>query len=127
MTKNSDKNVILWCGLKYVGFAIFFVALLLFVNDKLKVFQMFYEYAPAFFALFSLTALNQVLASFTRGIERVRDYSIASVLSSVVTIVLNIYLLVFVGMGLRGYFFAYIMGVGMSCVYLAFNVDISVI
>ncbi len=124
LSKDKNESGILKIGVRFVNFSLLVVLWLCFINSRLQIFESLNTYALYFIALFFLTALNQVLSSFARGIDRVKDYTIASVLSSAVTIGLNVWLLAFAGKGLKGYFVAFILGALVSCIYLFFRLKI---
>lgn len=64
---------------------------------------------------FLLSALNGILSSFARGIGKVKEMSIAGVLGSLISVLLNILFLAVLGYGLQGYFWANIIGVATQC------------
>lgn len=68
--------------------------------------------------LFAATSLYQSLTLLARGMERMRDIAVAGVVSSVMTVLLNVLLLVFVGMGLDGYFISSVVGLFLPSVWL---------
>ena len=61
---------------------------------------------------------DKIVTSFVRGIDRIKELSISSVIASVVTIGCNILFLVFFRWGLNGYFIANIIGSLVQCLYL---------
>ena len=61
------------------------------------------------------------MSSYIRGIDRVTDLSISSVITSIVTIACNIVFLVGFKWGLIGYFVANIIGPLTQCIYLIFR------
>lgn len=119
LNKESDKKNVLRIGLRFVNISIAFVTVFSLINYWFGVFSTLRDYTLLFVLLFSFSAINGVLSSFARGVSKVKDYTIASVISSAVTIVLNVWLLAFAGKGLEGYFIAYILGNVSSCAYLA--------
>ena len=70
------------------------------------------------FLMFFSQALTGIVTSFVRGIDRIKELSISSVIASVVTIGCNILFLVFFRWGLKGYFIANIIGPLVQCLYL---------
>lgn len=124
LSKDEDESGILKTGIRFVNLSLVFVLCLCFINYKIHLFETLNTYGIYFVLLFFFTALNQVLSSFARGIDKVNDYTIASVISSAVTICLNVWLLAFAGKGLTGYFVAFILGSVASCIYLSLKLRI---
>lgn len=72
-----------------------------------------------FVIIYILMALNQLSANYLRAIDRVRLMTIASASGNILTIVLNIWFIVFLGMQLQGYLTALIIGqLTIVCIYL---------
>lgn len=62
--------------------------------------------------------MSGIVTSFIRGIDRIKELSISSVIASVVTIGCNILFLVVLRWGLDGYFLANLIGPLVQCLYL---------
>ena len=124
LSKEKNESGILKTGIRFVNLSLVIILCLCFINYKIQLFETLNTYGVYFVLLFFFTALNQVLSSFARGIDKVKDYTIASVLSSVVTICLNVWLLAFAGKGLNGYFVAFILGSVTSCIYLSLKIRV---
>lgn len=76
------------------------------------------DYAVLFFFMFFVRALSEIVLAYTRGIDRIADLSISSVIASIVTIGCNIVFLAVFQWGLTGYFLANIFGPLFQCLYL---------
>ena len=124
LAKDEDESEILKTGIRFVNFSLVIILFLCIINNRIHLFETLDTYGVYFVLLFFFTALNQVLSSFARGIDKVKDYTIASVISSAVTILLNVWLLAFAGKGLTGYFMAFIMGSVASCIFLSYKLRI---
>lgn len=124
LSKDEDESGILKTGIRFVNLSLVIVLCLSLINYKVHLFETINTYGVYFVLLFFFTALNQVLSSFARGIDKVKDYTIASVISSAVTICLNVWLLAFAGKGLTGYFMAFILGSVASCIYLTLKLKV---
>ena len=70
--------------------------------------------SPLYFSL----ALYQLLQLFARGMERFTQVAIAGVISTAITVALNIIFLLPLQMGLSGFFLANILGQLCPCIYL---------
>lgn len=72
-----------------------------------------------FVAIYILMAVNQLFANYSRAIDKVKLMTAASALGNALTIVLNIFFIVILGMQLQGYLTAYIIGqIVILCMYL---------
>ena len=124
LDEHEDKSEVFSIGLELFIRASFIIAILIAVNWALDLIPLFNEY-PGFFVLYYMTCLlSDILTQFARGLERVFDVAIAGVLSSLVTVSLNIVLLVVVPIGLTGYFAASCAAFGITIVYLALRLQI---
>lgn len=105
-------------GVRLVGASSIFVCFFAWINQYYYWVKVFAKY-PVFFALlYIFTAYEQVFMNFARGLDRVADISIAGVVSSATGCLLNIWLLVFAGIGLKGYFIASTGAALAPCIYL---------
>ena len=73
--------------------------------------------------MYVVTVLNSWLSGVARGQERIKDISLASIISSIGTILLNIIFLVWMKLGIVGYFVATILGTSMSIIYYVYVWD----
>ena len=85
---------------------------------------------PKFDGLFGITAAyylihtsNQFLIQVARGYEKVKEIGVAGVIGTVVMIAANIILLLLVKAGLKGFFFAMILGQAVPIIYLLWKLD----
>ena len=124
LDEKYDKRNILSIGLKYLFFGTCFVIILLSINSVTGTFILFKTYGIYFFLMFFSQALSGLLASYTRGIDRVADLSISSVINSLSIIICNIVFLVFFKWGIVGYFIANITGPFLQCIYLVLRTNI---
>ena len=124
LDEHEDKSEVLSIGLLLFARATIIIAFLIAVNWALNIVPLFNEY-PGFFILYYATCLlSDILTQFARGLERIFDVAVAGVLSSLVTVCLNILLLIVVPMGLTGYFAASCASFGITIVYLALRLHI---
>lgn len=71
-----------------------------------------------FAALYCSTALYQIMNSLTRGLNRMVDIAVASVVSTAMLLILNILFLLVMNMGLGGFFVANILSQAVPALYL---------
>lgn len=119
LDKEYDRGALVTVGLRYTltGSAIVTAALLILV--AMGIIPMGLTYAGYFLLMFVSQALSGFTSLYIRGIDRVRDLSISSVMASAVTITLNIVMLLPLNMGLDGYFLANIIGPLSQVAYIA--------
>lgn len=75
--------------------------------------------------LFLLSSLTGILVGYAKAINKVRAVAISGVLGAAVTIILNIFLLILIKSGIKGYFIAYIIGSASQLLYLYICVNSS--
>ena len=97
---------------------------LLFVNNVMGVFTIFIDYGIFFIGYYVLSCLFQILSNFARGIDDVLAVSISGLISSFVTIGLNVIFLVPLHLGLQGYFLASILGLLTTIFYLCIRIKV---
>ncbi len=88
---------------------------------------LFEDMAPyyIFFLLYFLMhEWNTTLLYFARGINKVGDYTVATIINTAMTVLFNIVFLLFFKMGVEGYLLAYIIAMFVSSVYLALRIKI---
>lgn len=121
MEANSDRKAIVSIGCKYLINSSAIVALGLGVNWILDINNLMRDYGIFFFLMFFTQALSGIVSFYIRGIDRISDLSVSSVIASVVTIGLNILFLAFFKWGLIGYFVANIIGPLIQDIYLIYR------
>lgn len=121
LDKKESRNAIVSISAKYLLISNAAVAIGLIVNKLFGFSSIIADYALLFFLMFFFQSLLGVMTCYTRGIDKVADLSISSVITSVVTITCNILFLVAFKWGLLGYFAANIIGPLVQCVYLLFR------
>lgn len=80
------------------------------------------QYCVFFFMMFFVQTMSGMMLAYIRGIDKIAELSLSSVIASAVTIGCNIVFLALFRWGLTGYFLANIIGPFVQCVYLAFRV-----
>jgi O-antigen/teichoic acid export membrane protein len=111
-------------GIKLVGISSIFICIFTWINQYFDWVKIIAQYPIFFVLLYVATAYNQIFMNIARGVDRVADVSIAGVISALTGCLLNIWLLVFVKIGLDGYFLAAIGTALAPCVYLGFRLHL---
>ena len=94
------------------------------VNAIFRSNELVYEYSFFFFLMYLSQSLSGILIMYVRGIDKIKELSISSVLASALTISFNIFLLAVFRWGLAGYFLANILGTLLQCIYLMWKVNV---
>ena len=118
MDKDADHDNIFKIGLKYVVLSALVVLMFIAVNNVFGFSSSLKEYAAEFLLLYCINAFSAFLTYYIRGTSKVKELSISSVISSAIIIFSNIAFLVVFKWGLKGYFYAYILGGLAQSVYL---------
>jgi O-antigen/teichoic acid export membrane protein len=119
MEKDYDREAIVTIGIRHLLIGSAITATGLVVNSLFGFSPMLKTYAIFFFLMFFVQALGGIVPCYIRGIDRIGDLSLSSVVASAVTIGCNILFLVGFRWGLVGYFLANIIGPLVQCIWLA--------
>ena len=118
LDKKYDKSAIVTIALKYLFFSYGVIIITLVVNSIFGFSETAKEYSIFFFLMFFVQALSGIVLAYTRGIDKISELSVSSVVASAVTIGCNVIFLAYFQWGLVGYFLANIFGPFIQCVYL---------
>lgn len=118
LDKKMDENAIVTVGTKYFSLSNLLILVFLILNRIFNFSLILNEYALLFWLIFFSQSLAGLMSAYIRGIDRVADLSLSSVIASAITIGSNILFLVVFKWGLRGYFIANIIGPLVQSVYL---------
>lgn len=124
LERNKDKESVISIGAKYVVVSIVAFLFLFAVNVITNAVPELNAYKILFILVYVVTVLNSWLSGVARGQERIKDISLASIISSIGTILLNIIFLVWMKLGIVGYFVATILGTSMSIIYYVYVTNI---
>lgn len=118
LDNNYSKDAVVTIGMRLVICANCVLAVGLCLNFVFNVSLIVKEYTIFLLLMFLAQTLSGVVTCYIRGINRVTDLSISSVIASLATIILNIVFLVNLRMGLVGYFLANCLGPLVQSIYL---------
>ena len=113
-----NRKSIVTVAARYLIFSNSFVILGLLVNYIFTFSLIAKQYAIFFFLMFLSQSLSGLITMYVRGIDKISDLSVSSVIASVITICLNVSFLAFFHWGLIGYFMANIIGPMVQSLYL---------
>lgn len=111
-------------GLKTIAKSIIIFLILIIINYKFNIIEVLNRYILYFFLMFVSNLLYDFLSQFSRGIEKVKNIAIAGVINSVILLTLNIVFLIWLKLGLQGYFLANIISLIIPSIYLIFSTQI---
>lgn len=113
-----SRRSILSVGTRYLMGSSVLVAVGLVVNGVFGFSAVIRDYSIYFFLIFFTQALSNIVLAYIRGVDRIADLSVSSVVSSLAVVLCNILFLVIFKWGLVGYFSANIIGPCAQCLYL---------
>lgn len=115
LDQERNKNEILSIGIVSIVFAF---VLALFPTWIIYRIEAMKEYALCFYFYMISLSISQVFSCYIRGLEKLKEYATASLISTFVVASLCVVFLVHYNLGIRGYFLAYILGISVSNTYL---------
>lgn len=118
MEKDADQKGIFTVGMRYFSASCLLLFLFLGINAVFGIFPAVSKYALFFFCLYVASTLSGIVSGFARGLDMVADVAVSGVITTIVTIALNILCLVVLEWGLTGYFIANIAGFLLPSIYL---------
>lgn len=123
MDKNQNAGSIKGIGLTFSIVAIVSFGVILLFNNIFGVWLDFKKYSLEAFIYYIVFALNQLVINTAKGQEHVFEMGVAGIINTVVSLFLNILFLAVLNCGLKGFFYAYIIGYAVSTLYLIFAIS----
>ena len=121
-TCNRKSVASIGCHFLLISIAVFGICMYILYVIKvlpdvngLEVYIFFYYVAYVF---------NQFLIQLAKGLEKVKEMGFAGIVSTMVTIIVNVIFLLILKWGLSGFFFANTLAQVMSCLYLALHINV---
>lgn len=121
---NSDKKSIFSISLTYSALSSVFVIGFVVINNIFHILPLFEKFYLQFILLYIFNTMAGMISYFARGISKIFDLSVSSVISSAVMIGCNILFLLVFKWGINGYFLASIMGSAAQCFYLSIRINL---
>ena len=118
LEKKHNKEALVSLAMRYLLISCGIIIVALGVNKIFSFNLLGSQYAVFFFLMFLMNALSGIVLAYARGIDKIVELSVSSVISTIVTIGCNILFLVVLRWGLTGYFLANIFGPFIQCIYL---------
>lgn len=121
--KMEAKNVFS-INITFIIIASIIFNIFLLVNNIFHFFDLISNYIIYVSIFFTLYCLNNCFVQFSKGINKVKEMTIAGVLGTISVIAFNILFLVVLKKGLEGYFIANVLGLLAPVLYLAISLKI---
>lgn len=122
--RKYNRKAIVTIASKYLILSNLIVLVGLLINNSFGISALIRQYSIYFFLMFLCQSVSGMITMYVRGIDRIADLSVSSLLASVITILLNVYFLAVLQWGLAGYFLANIIGPIIQSIYLILRSDI---
>lgn len=116
--KQEEQNKAFTVGVKYVGMSILLGLLGFFIFSNCFQAKEIGQYTVQFILLFAAYGLNNMILQFSRGIDDVFGIAMAGVIGTLAMIVFNLFLMLYLQMGLDGYFYAMTLSLIVPALYL---------
>ena len=117
MDKTCDQRQVATIGAKYVSISVVAVAMVLFVFNQLNIWTNIEGLEIYIFFYYLFYSFNQYFIQLAKGLEKIREMGIAGVLGTVVMIASNLFFLLVMRLGLRGFFVANILAQAVPVLY----------
>lgn len=118
LEKKYNREAILTVAMQHFLMSCCIVAVGIGINHVFGFSIIIKRYEIFFFLMYLSQTLSGIVLAYVRGIDKIAELSISSVIASGVTIGCNVIFLVGFKWGLVGYFLANMIGSWMQCIYL---------
>lgn len=125
MDENIEKVDVFTIGFRIISISVLVSGIIIFINERLILWNGLSEYSLEIFAFFVVSLLYQFIVQFAKGLEDVKGVAIAGILSTVFTVVGNVVLLLVLNLHLKGFYIAYILGQFIPFLFLACRLKIT--
>lgn len=117
MDEGVDNDRVISIGIKWLIIGCSIAALSLTVMHFMTWFQSICGFEILIFGYFITYAINQMMVSYGKGLEKVSTIAVAGVISSIIVLGCNLLFLLVFKMGLYGFFLANFLGQAIPAVY----------
>ncbi|HCD4360148.1 TPA: oligosaccharide flippase family protein, partial [Enterococcus faecium] len=124
MDKDKNKKNIASIAIKVIFLSVIVFGSVMYLLNITKLWQDVYGLEKYIFLYYISYVWNQFLIQFAKGLEKVKAMGIAGIISTIVTIIANIFFLLILKWGLIGFFIANILSQIISATYLSVLVRI---
>jgi O-antigen/teichoic acid export membrane protein len=124
MQKETDEREILAISWKFVSLGIAAFGLIILLISYTRISSVIYNYSLLIFVYFSFYVLYLYGMQAAKGLELVKEMTLAGVFSTLAVIAFNVLFLLIIPKGLSGFFLANILGQALPAIYLIIRTDI---
>ena len=117
MNETYNHKKVLIIGLRYSVLSCVLFGIMLILNSMFGIIGFAKDNAILIFLYFACFVFQQLMINYAKGSNRVLDMGIASVIGTIITIGANVLFLLILEMGLKGFFYAYILGCAIPTLY----------
>ena len=82
------------------------------------------NYIIYFYLYYLSTIVYFLFSQFTKGMGKVKEFAISGLINTIVTIICNVFMLVFFNLKISGYILSYVIGMLVASIYLFFKVNL---
>lgn len=116
--ESNNKKQTFTIGIKYIVNSIVLIVVIACILNYMYDIEFLGDYLIYSILLYSIYVIHDMIIQFTRGLDKVKDISIAGVIETISMILLNILFLIVLRRGLRGYFMAMILSLSVPTIFL---------
>lgn len=121
MDKDADNKI----AILENSFILSIISILIFYSIGFLVYYFYKKIIFDYFGYLSIILILQsfqlILAQYSRGIGKIKVYAINGIVNSLVLAISNVFLIIFYGMGIHGYFCSIIISNAISLIFLIFT------
>lgn len=123
MDETFPKRDIISIGTKFVLIGITIFGAFVLINKLFNIWLVLAVYSVPAFLLFVFSLLNQFAIQIAKGLEKISVMGVAGVIGTFITVICNIAFLVFFNFGIKGFFWAYILGQAVPAFFIFVKID----
>ena len=124
LDKEKSENDVAAIGLKYLSISMIGATIVSFVCSKVIYFECYSGLFLWIWFFFLLRLMHQFLIQYAKGVESVKDIGIAGVLSTIINLSCNIFFLVGLGIGIKGFFISNVISSALVVLYMIMRLKI---
>lgn len=124
LEKNSNTKDIASIGAKHIVISIFLVSIILLLIDCFTLIPSIHGLEYLICLYYSVYVINSYTVQLAKGLEKITDMGIAGVIGTITVITSNILFLLVYKMGLKGFYFANILGQLLPTLYISIRIKI---
>lgn len=116
--ESNDKKQTFTIGIKYIVNSIIVIIVIACILNYMYDIDFLGNYLIYSILLYSVYVIHDMIIQFTRGLDKVKDISIAGIIETISMILSNVFFLIILRKGLKGYFVAMIISLSVPTIFL---------